>query len=272
LVAVSVVQADSWDWRNVNGVNWNSPVKSQVGGTCWDFSTCSTYEAKYMLTRNDSAFVPGISAQHMMWDPPWDDYPLQSGMLGFDQLLKYTTNHGLVSGTELPIDYANPENPPSGWALDPGWESRVFKSANYQWAPLKDLKTLLKTTGPIEMGFNASAAYGSVAELKANYQPLYNNGDNHAVSLVGFKDDATCPNGGYWIIKNSWDTGWGDSGYGYIPYVHARTRLLHGTDVSHRRVGRHGHRLHRHRRHQYLERHHERRMEYQFQHLEQLAK
>jgi autotransporter-associated beta strand protein len=216
--AVSVVKADSWDWRNVNVVNWNSPVKSQVGGTCWDFSTCSTYEAKYMLTRNDSTFVPGISAQHMMWDPPWDDYPLYSGMLGFDQLLKYTTNHGLVSGTELPIDYANPENPPTGWALDPGWESRVFKSANYQWAPLKDLKTLIKTTGPIEMGFNASAAFGSVAEMKANYQPLTYNYDNHAVSLIGFKDDATCPNGGYWIIKNSWDTGWGDNGYGYIPY------------------------------------------------------
>jgi len=34
----------------------------------------------------------------------------------------------------------------------------------------------------------------------------------HAVLLVGYADDATIPGGGYFMVKNSWGTGWGEPG------------------------------------------------------------
>lgn len=36
------------------------------------------------------------------------------------------------------------------------------------------------------------------------------NSINHSVTMVGYSDKGTTP---YWVIKNSWGTGWGWNGY-----------------------------------------------------------
>jgi C1A family cysteine protease len=52
---------------------------------------------------------------------------------------------------------------------------------------------------------------------------------NHAVLIVGWDDSLTHTGGtGGWIVKNSWGTGWGDSGYFRIAYGSASI----GTDSS----------------------------------------
>jgi C1A family cysteine protease len=42
----------------------------------------------------------------------------------------------------------------------------------------------------------------------------------HAVAIVGYNDAMTGSGGqtGYFIVRNSWGTGWGQSGYFYMPY------------------------------------------------------
>ena len=56
---------------------------------------------------------------------------------------------------------------------------------------------------------------------------------NHAVLLVGYGTDPT--DGDYWLIKNSWGTGWGDSmtdgNEGYIR-LRRRSEPMCGTDYS----------------------------------------
>jgi hypothetical protein len=42
--------------------------------------------------------------------------------------------------------------------------------------------------------------------------------DGHSVPLVGYRKDATYAGGGYFVFRNSWGTGWGDDGYGYMPF------------------------------------------------------
>jgi hypothetical protein len=57
----------SWDWRNVNGENWLTPVKSQGKcGSCWAFSTVGTIEATYKIEQADSTLNPDLSEQDLV--------------------------------------------------------------------------------------------------------------------------------------------------------------------------------------------------------------
>lgn len=42
--------------------------------------------------------------------------------------------------------------------------------------------------------------------------------DGHSVALVGFKFSNLFPGGGYFILRNSWDTTFGDAGYAYVSF------------------------------------------------------
>ena len=74
--------------------------------------------------------------------------------------------------------------------------------------------------------------------------PLAGEAENggHAMTLVGYQDDADAPGGGYFLVRNSWqpwswDGVW-QEGYGYIPYAYISR---HATAVfsayRHRRRG-----------------------------------
>jgi hypothetical protein len=47
----------------------------------------------------------------------------------------------------------------------------------------------------------------------------------HAMCVVGYQDDAASPGGGFFLLRNSWGTGWAydspfGAGYGTIPYAY----------------------------------------------------
>ena len=51
--------------------------------------------------------------------------------------------------------------------------------------------------------------------------PCYYSPTNHAISLVGWDDDPPEGGGGVWILRNSWGSSWGESGYMRIRYTSA---------------------------------------------------
>ncbi|MBN2223529.1 MAG: hypothetical protein JW765_02520, partial [Deltaproteobacteria bacterium] len=214
------VFAEEFNWRALDGANWLTPVKSQFGGTCWDFSACGTIEAKYKLTRNDYAFNPNISEQQVCWETD-PDMGSTGGGWGY-KVLNYSVTHGIVSEAECPHQSSSEDvGIVPYWPLADGWEDRVWKSISYQrqiTTSTSATKTYLKTLGPLHVGVGASNdLYSSPTELINNYRSPTSTLD-HEVVLVGFVDDTRVPTGGYWIIKNSWGTGGGDGGYYYVPY------------------------------------------------------
>jgi hypothetical protein len=146
--------------------------------------------------------------------------------------LNFFRTTGIVDERELP--YRASDNSPD-WPLYAGWENRVYKiSANDNWisATTHNIKYHLSTYGPLVTAMHTSSDwYWPVGGSATAAAPIADPpggclaagaddvGDiNHAVVIVGYEDDPGMPEGGYWIVRNSWGSGWGDDGYGYIKY------------------------------------------------------
>ena len=92
---------------------------------------------------------------------------------------------------------------------------------------LSNAKTQLAAGIPSMFGFTV---YDSINQANTSGKiPFPNSGDRvlggHAIVAVGYDDNLKIknqPNGpettGALRIRNSWGTGWGDAGYGYLPY------------------------------------------------------
>lgn len=215
----SRVSAEDFDWRNINGQNCLTSIKSQFGGTCWAFGSMGTVESHYMLTRNDFTFQPDVSEQQVVWETNPD---MGNTGGGYEMnALNYVTTHGVVSDAECPYQESSPDvGIAPYWPLASGWQNRVWRNVGDGaiTSTTANMKAKLKTNGPLLTALlSSSDLYGSVDELKANYRgPV--DGIDHAVVIVGYHDDASIPSGGYWVIKNSWSEGWGTAGYGFVPY------------------------------------------------------
>jgi hypothetical protein len=79
-----------------------------------------------------------------------------------------------------------------------------------------DMKQAIYTYGPISAAICAGSAFGSYGGGVFETDEACAFGVNHAVALVGW-DDSQGTNG-VWILRNSWGSGWGESGYMRIGY------------------------------------------------------
>ncbi len=165
-----IALADSFDWRNIDGQNWLTPVRSQFGGTCWAFGSTGCFEAHYKLTRNDASYNPDMSEQQVVWETD-PDMGSTGGGMEMDAL-SYMTTHGLVSEAECPHQ---PSSEDAGitpyWPLNLGWQNRAWISSSNSSPAITsttaNIKAMLKTRGPLLTAIMSSSdLYASVADLR----------------------------------------------------------------------------------------------------------
>ena len=91
-----------------------------------------------------------------------------------------------------------------------------IKIMNFTVSPQGDenaLKQFCAIKGPIQIAIDASHPSFGFYSKGVYYEPHCKNGPkdlDHSVLLVGYGTE----NGqGYWLVKNSWSTHWGDEGY-----------------------------------------------------------
>lgn len=79
------------------------------------------------------------------------------------------------------------------------------------------IKQALRAQHPVVFGMRVDGVYMSTGADGIVSVPASGKveGGGHAQLIVGYDDNTQ-----RWIVKNSWGTGWGDRGYGYVPYAY----------------------------------------------------
>lgn len=212
---LAVTLPSSYDWRDYNGV---TSVKDQGGcGGCWAFSTVGVLESQIKLKCGVEA---DLSEQYLIscnvdnWDC------VKGGWFAHDYHLDLVppseTKAGAVKESSFPyqasdVACAGPYTHPykiSSWAYI-GSSSGV--------PSVSAIKQAIYEHGPVAVSICAGNTFSAYTSGIFDDDETCSGTVNHAVLLVGWKDDLGTDNG-YWILKNSWGTYWGESGYMRIRY------------------------------------------------------
>jgi len=203
-----------------------SSVKDQTHfGTCWAFATMGSLESSLM----PATPAPDFSEKNLA-NLAGFSYDIPDGGGNMWMSAAYLTRwNGPVNEASDPY--------PTGWNWTPPSDTYpavehvqniVFFPARTSRTDTSTLKNALTTRGAVYSSFywgNAfyNATHASYYEPPSAYDP--SSGGGHAVTIVGWDDSweaanfSTVPDGpGAWIVKNSWGTDWGDSGYFYMSY------------------------------------------------------
>ncbi|XP_072317940.1 dipeptidyl peptidase 1 [Eucyclogobius newberryi] len=203
-----------WDWRNVNGVNFVSPVRNQAScGSCYSFATMGMLEARIRILTNNSQ-TPTLSPQQIVSCSKYS----QGCDGGFPYLIgKYAQDFGLVEESCFPYVA---KDTPCGLSQKCGRTYAAqynYVGGFYGGCSEAAMMLELVKNGPMAVAFEVYSDFMHYKEGIYHHTGLTDAVNpfeltNHAVLLVGY---GRCHMTGqkYWIVKNSWGTGWGEEGY-----------------------------------------------------------
>jgi len=189
-------------------INWAAngavtPIKNQGQcGSCWSFSTTGSVEGlNFIYTKN----LNSLSEQNLMdCSSSYGNAGCNGGSM--DQSFKYIIAN---NGIDLESDY--PYQAVVGpCRFQAQWTGASIK--NYQDVQSGNEGALASAANnqPVSVAIDASHqsfqlySSGIYSEPECSTTQL-----DHGVLVIGYGSD----NGDYWIVKNSWGTSWGMSGY-----------------------------------------------------------
>lgn len=188
----------TFDWREKAQL---APIEDQGScGSCWAFSTAATFQdVKRIFGETED-----LSEQYLLSCANPKEWSCNGGFFAHDA---HKSPRGAVLASEYPYT---------------GTDSTCKSSINYRWRltswsylsnsenpSVDEIKAAIYKYGPVSVGVAVDDAFssyrGGIFE-DTGYRSL-----NHAVNIVGWGN-------GYWIMRNSWGTDWGENGFMRIKF------------------------------------------------------
>ena len=206
---------EKWDWRDVDGVDWTTPVRDQLQdqcGSCWAFGATSGLESCVKIWADNPNLNVDLSEQYVLSCSPGD-----CGGWYLSMTLNWIKRNGILSEECFPYE-ADDTIPCEAKCED--WQDSLFGITEYK-----------KVKSNISEIQNALLQYGPLPASMIVYEDFYPDFDGgvyqyeygeivfgHCVAIVGYDDTWGDEDEGYWICKNSWGTEWGEDGWFRIAY------------------------------------------------------
>lgn len=230
---VSVSEVEEYDWRNCGTSDYLTPIKNQQGcGSCWAFAAIGVLESIIKIREGCSTFNPDLSEQYIL-----SCLPLSGSCGGgwayraLNYMMQDTAEGNFKNGALLEscFPYGADDDLSCSEKCE-NWEENLIPILNCgYWVPdgsINDrdkIKAQILETGPVAASIHANEEFirfGSTYHNSSDYfqYPGPVGGINHVVMIIGWKDNDTINNGGYWVCKNSWGKEWGYQGYFNIEY------------------------------------------------------
>jgi cathepsin L len=193
---------DSWDWRDQGAVQ---VVKDQGQcGSCWAFASIGSEESMYFIYSNK---LYNLSEQDLVDCDTYDDgceggsfegaytyvYYDQDGYFADETVYPYTAQDGTCKFGTTSDAYLN----------DFGTLANPTES---------NLLAVVYEYGPVACAIDASHNSFQLYTSGVYNEPACSTEDlDHGILTIGYGTDSTGTD--YWIVKNSWGTGWGQKGF-----------------------------------------------------------
>jgi hypothetical protein len=193
IVLPSPSQPNDIDWRNKGAV---TPVKNQGQcGSCWAFSATGAIEGwavakggKHLTSLSEQALVDCTrSVGNQGCNGGWPD-----------KTIGWTASHGVT--TEAAYPYTARDGTCKSF-------TPLFKPSGVSTGSGETTLAGQLASTPVSVCVDASGGFQSYHS--GVFSGPCGTRINHAILAVGYTSQ-------YWIVKNSWGTSWGSSGYIYM--------------------------------------------------------
>jgi len=237
-----------FNWKDHEGKDWTTPAKNQLRcGSCGVFSGFGSLESVIKIKEGCADMNPDLSEQYVLSCLPAAAKEYGKGCTtgvipsnGYKYIMSTKEagnfHNGIIWESCFPYQAKDLSQGVTCDQKCSDWEEYLVPISDYgsvlNWGvrdntpeSIELIKNLVMQHGPTMAGMDYPKKihiWGFMHHSPEDYYPDKGEGYggilNHGIVIVGWKDDPSINNGGYWVCKNSVGENWGYDGFFNVEY------------------------------------------------------